>query len=68
MLKKSDILEKTNIFSPGRIMLKNKKLLQVNFFKNLNFTPDPWFKKLYYKIDELVKEGKSKEEILDHKN
>jgi hypothetical protein len=49
-------------------MSKNKRLLpQVNFFKNSYFTPDPWFKKLYYKINELVKEGKSKEEILGHK-
>ena len=64
ILENSDILEKTNIFSPGRMMSKNKKLLQVNFFKNLNFTPDPWFKKLYYKINELAKEGKTKEEIL----
>jgi len=45
-------------------MLKNKKLPQVNFFKNSYFTPDPWFKKLYYEIDRLAKEGKSKEEIL----
>jgi len=51
-----------------RTMSKNKKLLQVNFFKNSYFTPDPWFKKLYYKINGLVKEGKSKEEILGHKN
>jgi len=50
-------------------MSKNKKLLpQVNFFKNSYFTPDPDFKKLYDKISELIKEGKSKEEILGHKN
>ncbi len=46
-------------------MSKNKKLLQVNSFKNSYFTPDPSFKKLYYKINELVKEGKSQEEILE---
>lgn len=49
-------------------MSKNKKLLQVNFFQNSYFTPDPWFKKLYDKISELIKKGKSKEEILGHKN
>lgn len=48
-------------------MSKNKKLLQVNFFKNSYFTPDPDFKKLYDKISELVKEGKTKEEILKMK-
>ncbi len=45
-------------------MSKNKKLLQVNFFQNAYFTPDPRFKKLYYEIERLAKEGKSKEEIL----
>jgi hypothetical protein len=50
-------------------MSKNKKLLpQVNFFQNSYFTPDPWFKKLYYEINRLVKEGKTKEEVLGHKN
>jgi hypothetical protein len=49
-------------------MSKNKKLLQANFLQKSYFTPDPWFKKLYYKIDRLVKEGKTREEILDHKN
>ena len=49
-------------------MSKNKKLLQASFLQNAYFTPDPWFKKLYYKINELVKEGKTKEEILGHKN
>lgn len=45
-------------------MSKNKKQLQANFLQKAYFTPDPWFKKLYYKINELVKEGKSKKEIL----
>ncbi len=67
MLENSDILEKTTIFPPGRIMSKNKKLLQANFLQKSYFIPDPWFKKLYYKINELVKEGKSKEEILKMK-
>jgi len=48
-------------------MSKNKKLPRVNSFQNAYFTSDPWFKKLYYKINELVKEGKTKEEILGHK-
>ena len=49
-------------------MSKNKMLLpRVTFFQNSYFTPDPSFKKLYYKIDELVKEGKSKKEILKTK-
>jgi hypothetical protein len=47
-------------------MSKNKKHLGPGYinFQNLYFIPDPWFKKLYYKINELVKEGKTKEEIL----
>ena len=69
MLENSNISEKTTIFSLERLMSKNKELLpQENFFKNSYFTLDPDFKKLYYKINELVKEGKSKEEILGHKN
>lgn len=35
-----------------------------DFLQNSYFTPDPWFKRIYYNINELVKEGKSKKEIL----
>jgi len=49
-------------------MSKNKKLFPwMNFIQNSYFTPDSDFKKLYYKINKLVKEGKSKEEILKMK-
>jgi len=44
-------------------MSKNKKLLQVKF-KNSYYSSDPHFRRLYDKINELVKEGRSQEEIL----
>ena len=50
-------------------MSKNKKHPGPGYFnfQKSYFTPDPYFKKLYYKINELVKEGKTKEEILKKK-
>jgi len=47
-------------------MSKNKMLPQEKNFKN-SYCLDPEFKKLYNKINELVKKGLSKEEILKTK-
>ena len=44
-------------------MSKNKKQHRVNF-QNSYYSSDPHFRRLYDKINELVKEGKSQEEIL----
>ena len=45
-------------------MSKNKKQHRVKYFKNSNYPVDPHFRRIYNKINELVKEGKSQEEIL----
>ena len=45
-------------------MSKNKKRPYAKYFKNSDYLVDPHFRRIYNKITKLVKEGKSKEEIL----